>query len=111
MLGARMTEPEGVTKVRGGQQEVREKGAIGKAVIKRSKAETSSRGQGEAVEGRQSGGGQPDSRATGDEELIVRIRHRAYLLFEAAGREHGQDLEHWLEAERQITGSSTRSER
>jgi hypothetical protein len=32
-------------------------------------------------------------------------------LFEAAGRQHGHDLEHWLEAERQIAGSSDRCER
>jgi hypothetical protein len=42
---------------------------------------------------------------------MAKIRQRAYGLFEAAGREHGHDLEHWLEAERQVTGSSDRCER
>jgi hypothetical protein len=40
-----------------------------------------------------------------DPQLISRIQQRAYVLFQACGCEHGHDLEHWLEAERQITGS------
>jgi hypothetical protein len=43
--------------------------------------------------------------------MMARIQQRAYLLFEAAGFQHGHDLEHWLEAERQIAGTSNRPER
>jgi hypothetical protein len=43
-----------------------------------------------------------------DQDVIERIRQHAYLLFLAAGGEHGHDVEHWLEAERQIMGSSDR---
>ena len=34
-----------------------------------------------------------------------RIRDRAYELYEARGRGDGHDLEDWLEAEEEITGS------
>lgn len=30
------------------------------------------------------------------------IRHRAYEIWEAEGRAHGQDMEHWLQAEREL---------
>jgi hypothetical protein len=43
--------------------------------------------------------------------MMARIQQRAYLLFEAAGFQHGHDLEHWLEAERQIAGTSNHPER
>lgn len=33
---------------------------------------------------------------------IERIATRAYELYEARGGEHGQDLDDWLQAERQI---------
>jgi DUF2934 family protein len=46
-----------------------------------------------------------------DPQLISRIQQRAYVLFRACGCEHGHDLEHWLEAERQITGSLEHSDR
>jgi hypothetical protein len=36
------------------------------------------------------------------EDKIRRIRHRAYELWEREGRVHGRDVEHWLEAERQL---------
>jgi hypothetical protein len=32
------------------------------------------------------------------------IRERAYQLFCESGYQHGHDREHWLEAERQVTG-------
>ena len=32
------------------------------------------------------------------------IAQRAYQRFEQRGREHGHDLEDWLEAERELTG-------
>jgi hypothetical protein len=31
------------------------------------------------------------------------IAVRAYLLFVSSGHQHGRDLEHWLEAERELT--------
>lgn len=33
----------------------------------------------------------------------LKIRERAYLIFESSGRQHGHDVDHWLEAERQVT--------
>jgi hypothetical protein len=42
---------------------------------------------------------------------MARIQQRAYQLYEAGGCEQGRELEHWLEAERQIAGTSDRSER
>jgi hypothetical protein len=35
------------------------------------------------------------------------VARRAYELFLARGRQHGGDLDDWLEAERQLTGSGT----
>jgi hypothetical protein len=35
-----------------------------------------------------------------------RIARRAYERFEERGREHGRDLEDWLEAERELLGST-----
>jgi hypothetical protein len=35
--------------------------------------------------------------------LEERIKQRAYELWEAAGRPHGQDAEHWARAERELT--------
>lgn len=35
-------------------------------------------------------------------DLEDRIRHRAYELWEAAGRPHGQEQEHWARAEREL---------
>jgi hypothetical protein len=32
------------------------------------------------------------------------IRRRAYELFEAHGKQHGYDVEHWLQAEAEVTG-------
>lgn len=33
-----------------------------------------------------------------------RIRERAYQLWEQAGRPDGKEVEHWLQAEREIAG-------
>lgn len=35
-------------------------------------------------------------------EFMERVRERAYQLWEAAGCEHGHEMEHWLRAEAQI---------
>jgi len=32
----------------------------------------------------------------------LKINHRAYELWEAAGGHHGEDVRHWLEAEREM---------
>jgi hypothetical protein len=108
-----MTERESMTQIQEGQGATRGMGGKGKAVIKRSKA---SQQQESPVEGRRSAKPQPASkgsegREAQDQQLIVRIQQRAYHLFEAGGFEHGHDLEHWLEAERQVTGSFDRPER
>jgi hypothetical protein len=111
ILGARMTERESMTQVREGQGAARGKGGKGKAVIKRSKIEAPSQQQESQVEGRRSAPEGSEGREAQDPQLISRIQQRAYLLFEAGGFVHGRALEHWLEAERQITGSWDRPER
>jgi len=40
------------------------------------------------------------------EALQDRIAQRAYELYEQRGRQEGQDLEDWLEAERELVGVS-----
>jgi hypothetical protein len=37
-----------------------------------------------------------------DSAVHHRIAQRAFLLYEESGFRHGNDLEHWLEAERQV---------
>ena len=109
ILGARMTEPESVTQVRAESDTSRGKGGKGKAATKRSKSETPVREQSEQGEkGRQPGPAASREAQSGDPHVIARIRERAYVLYEAGGFKHGHDLEYWLEAERQITGSSKR---
>jgi len=34
----------------------------------------------------------------------ARIQERAYLLFMSSGCQHGRALDHWLEAEREVSG-------
>jgi hypothetical protein len=41
-----------------------------------------------------------------DDDVEEQIRTRAYELYEARGREEGHDLEDWLEAEAEITGTA-----
>lgn len=103
MLGARMAERESQTQMGEGQKAAR-KGGKGKGVIKRSKA--APKQQEPQVEGRRTAPGEPvpEGRELQDQHLVAKIQQRAYLLFEARGFEHGHDLEHWLEAERQILG-------
>ena len=101
-----MTEPESMmTQVR--EEAAKGKGGKGKTIIKRSKMETPSR-EDASVESRRSANRRQDAEAsaggdTPDPQTIAKIQERAYGLFEERGREHGHDLEHWLEAERQIT--------
>ena len=37
-----------------------------------------------------------------NEEYLQKVRERAHALWEQAGRPHGQDAEHWAQAEREI---------
>ena len=41
--------------------------------------------------------------------LEKQIRLRAYERFEARGREHGRDLDDWLQAEAEIHGTQRKS--
>lgn len=41
-----------------------------------------------------------------EDNLEEQIRTRAYELYEARGRQEGHDLEDWLEAEAEITGTA-----
>lgn len=106
-----MTEPESVTQVR--EEAARGKGGKGKTIAKRPKTEAPSR-QEAPVESRQSQPQEAEASSGGDTrdlQTIAKIQERAYRLFEERGREHGHELEHWLEAEREITGPSDRCDR
>jgi hypothetical protein len=41
-----------------------------------------------------------------EDDVEEQIRTRAYELYEARGREEGHDLEDWVEAEAEITGTA-----
>jgi hypothetical protein len=43
------------------------------------------------------------------ESVEERVRHRAYQLYEARGREDGKDLEDWLCAESEINAALARA--
>lgn len=104
-LGARMTEPESMTQTRG-------KSGKAKAVIKRSKSEapseTASRQRQEPGRSSSTDSRRDETSSEQDPHVIARIQQRAYWLYEASGFEEGRALEHWLEAERQVTGSAQR---
>jgi Protein of unknown function (DUF2934) len=113
--GQEMTDADSPMQVRPGSDATRSRGGTGKAVTKRSKGQSPSRKQAEQIEAPLVSDHQPDpreSRATPsrDPHLITRIQQRAYVLFKACGCEHGHDLEHWLEAERQIISLLDHSE-
>lgn len=46
--------------------------------------------------------GRSEDWAEGWESLHQRIAELAYILYERSGFQDGKDLEHWLEAERQV---------
>lgn len=48
--------------------------------------------------------GSSAAHAEGHESLHRQIAERAYMLYEQRGFQDGNDVEHWLEAERQIKG-------
>jgi hypothetical protein len=43
-----------------------------------------------------------------DDQTLERIRKRAYELWEAGGGRHGDDRDHWLQAEQEIRAKETR---
>ena len=120
-----MTDADRPMQVRAGSEATRSRGGKGKAVTKGSKGEPPSRTQAaqkhaEPMESPRVSTRQPDRQPepqgshalpSRDPQLMSRIQQRAYVLFQAGGCEHGHDLEHWLEAERQITGSLQHSDR
>jgi hypothetical protein len=55
-------------------------------------------------------GKKPPTTAQGEpQNLEEQIRHRAYELYEANGREDGHELDDWLRAENEITQQKTRT--
>ena len=44
-------------------------------------------------------------------EKIDQLRNRAYQIWERKGRPQGRDLEHWLEAERELEADDNRDHR
>ncbi len=107
-LGARMTEPEGVTQLHGRSETSRGKAGKGKAVVKKGKSETSSREEADQTRRDLQSEGASCQSPPWDPQVTAEIQQRAYWLYEAGGHQDGHALEHWLEAERQITGSSDR---
>jgi hypothetical protein len=105
-----MAEPERATQSGAESAPGAGKSGKGKAVIKRSEMAPSS-AQTEQGKRRQRPDSQPYSEVSSvpsprDPQVTAKIRERAYVLFRAGGCQHGHDLEHWLEAERQIIGGS-----
>lgn len=49
-------------------------------------------------------GGRVETQEEGQDPLHQQIAELAYLLYERSGFQDGNDLDHWLEAERQIRG-------
>ena len=46
-----------------------------------------------------------------DGEFEEKVRRRAYELYEQRGREHGRDVEDWLEAEAELSAMKTETAR
>jgi hypothetical protein len=51
----------------------------------------------------------PTTASSERQNLEEDIRHRAYELFEARGREDGHELDDWLRAEEEITQQKART--
>ncbi len=49
--------------------------------------------------------------STPPSDPLEQIRQRAYELWEQSGREHGREIEHWLEAEREVLRLTTTTNR
>jgi hypothetical protein len=52
---------------------------------------------------------EPASKILDPTQLEDQIRRRAYEIYEERGREHGHDLDDWLRAEAEITGTSVKA--
>ena len=48
---------------------------------------------------------EPEDGLPSPEQLEEKIRQRAHELYELRGREHGHDLDDWLEAESELTAT------
>lgn len=48
--------------------------------------------------------GRSEAHAKGDGHLHQQIAERAFFMYERSGFQDGKELEHWLEAERQVKG-------
>ena len=96
-----MTNQESTTQASESQESSRSKSGKRKAIFKRSKPEGSSEDPPKS-----SGASELMPYDERDPQMVVRIQERAYWLFQAGGFKHGHDLEHWLEAERQVAASS-----
>ena len=106
-----MTNQESTTQASESQESSRSKSSgKRKAIFKRSKPEGSSEdppksaGASDDQTLREASELMPNGER--DPQIVVRIQERAYWLFQAGGFKHGHDLEHWLEAERQVAASS-----
>ena len=53
--------------------------------------------------------GRGETQAEGQDHLHQQIAELAYVLYERSGFQDGNDLEHWLEAERKIRGVRDRA--
>jgi hypothetical protein len=53
-------------------------------------------------------GRKPPMAVRSEPRNLEEIRHRAYELYEASGREDGHDLDDWLRAEEQVTQQKAR---
>lgn len=53
--------------------------------------------------------GRVETQAEGQDHLHQQIAELAYVLYERSGFQDGNDLEHWLEAERKIKGVRDRA--
>lgn len=105
-----MTNQESTTQASGSQESLRSKSGKSKAIFKRSKPERSSEdspksaGASDDQSLREASDLMPNGER--DPQMVIKIQERAYWLFQAGGFKHGHDLEHWLEAERQVAASS-----
>jgi len=105
-----MTNQESTTPASESQESSRSKSGKRKAIFKSSKPEGSSEdppksaGASDDQSLRKASELMPNGER--DPQMVVRIQERAYWLFQAGGFKHGHDLEHWLEAERQVAASS-----
>jgi hypothetical protein len=106
-----MTNQESTTQASESQESSRSKSGKRKAIFKRSKTEGSSGDPAKSVgasdeQSLRKASSESVPNGERDPQTVMRIQERAYWLFQAGGFKHGHDLEHWLEAERQVAESS-----